>query len=188
VQLVALISCGSEDVKECSNDLEWVEMQKGQPLPSDAIVGGFDVDNQPLYPCRASHRNNPGVPGKASASIGCNIPYGGREQVKSHFQVLTNPSKVKLEWKPLVDPTVLPKNAFRAGITIRDEQQYIGRCYIKIGTETSLVLGKVHKMSKGYPLYFSFEGGEITCWQYEILTCAYRTVCSVNLLSSSNSV
>jgi hypothetical protein len=26
-------------------------------------------------------------------------------------------------------------------------------------------------LSKGYPLYFPFEGGEITCWQYDILVC-----------------
>jgi len=169
---MSLISCGSEEVKDCSNDLEWVEMQHKQSFPSDVIVGGYDVDKKPLYTCRASHRNNPGVPGKALVAAGCNIPYGGREYIKTHYQVLTNPSKVKLEWKRLVDPTVLPKNAVKAGITIRYEQQYIGRCLIKIGDDASLVVGKVHQMSKGFPLYFSYEGAEIKCWQYEILTCA----------------
>jgi hypothetical protein len=168
-----VIGCESEELKDCSNSLEWKEMQYKDPFPNDTIVGGFDVDHQFLYICRAAHENNPGVPGTGSQALGCcRIPYGHREHIKTRFQVLSNPNKLKLEWKPLVDPTVLPNNAVKAGITIREEQQYIGRCLIKIGSDTSLVLGKVHKMSKGYPLYLPFEGGEVKCWQYEILVCS----------------
>jgi hypothetical protein len=165
------IGSESEEFNDCSNGLEWREMEYKDSFPSDAIVGGFDVDYQPLYICRAAHRNNLRVPGKASPAIRCRISYGGKEHIKNYYQVLCNPNNLKLEWKRLNDPTVLPNNTVKAGITIRDEEQHIGRCLIKIGSETSLVLGKVHKLSKGYPLYFPFEGGEITCWQYDILVC-----------------
>jgi hypothetical protein len=171
VHLMRVIGCESEEFKDCTNGLEWREMQYKDSFPNDAIVGGYDVDYEPLYICRAAHRSNPGVPGKASPAIGCRISFGGREHIKNNFQVLCNPNNLKLEWKRLNDPTALPNNAVKVGITIKEEQQYIGRCLIKIGSESSLVLGKVHKLSKGYPLYFPFEGGEITCWQYDILVC-----------------
>ncbi|WP_428656176.1 DUF3421 domain-containing protein [Runella sp.] len=66
----------------------WVTVSGGN-FPANAIVGGYENDNSPLYIVRASIGGGLHI-GKARANAReAFIPYGGTEEIVSNFQVLT---------------------------------------------------------------------------------------------------
>ena len=67
-------------------DLTWVDASNGH-IPTGAIQGGFNEENDPLYIGRARHEDSYAV-GKINAEHGCcYIPYGGEEIAKEEYQV-----------------------------------------------------------------------------------------------------
>lgn len=73
------------------NRVTWIRVESGQPLPSNAILGGVELSGQnngaALYVCRAEY--NGGVhPGKLISGF-CNIGFAGQETVLSNYQVAT---------------------------------------------------------------------------------------------------
>lgn len=70
----------------------WVRINAGQNIPTNAIQGGSEADGTPLYIARATIDG--GIhPGKARGTEAF-IPYGGREQVVTSFDVLVLPGVV----------------------------------------------------------------------------------------------
>eukprot|EP00092_Neocalanus_flemingeri_P015416 GFUD01016684.1.p1 GENE.GFUD01016684.1~~GFUD01016684.1.p1 ORF type:complete len:183 (-),score=61.14 GFUD01016684.1:141-689(-) len=68
-------------------DLTWVDASNGH-IPTGAIQGGFNENNDPLYIGRARHEDSFAV-GKINEEHGCcYIPYGGEEIAKEDYQVL----------------------------------------------------------------------------------------------------
>jgi hypothetical protein len=92
---------GNNKENRASDRLMWVRVASGQPLPSDAIVGGVELGGQnngaTLYICRAEY--NGGVhPGKLIGGF-CNIGFAGQEIVLSNYQVATGKGSVQTkEW------------------------------------------------------------------------------------------
>lgn len=78
------------------NSLEWVTIDRGDPLPSDIVTGGYQ--SRPpatLYICRAPYRGG-AHPGKVFHGA-CNFSWGGDEiVVTSRYEVLT--SRHALHW------------------------------------------------------------------------------------------
>ncbi|MEJ8835577.1 DM9 repeat-containing protein [Ramlibacter sp. AN1133] len=74
------------------HDLSWAPATGGS-VPSNAMKAGEEgtPGREPLFICRASYRN--GVhPGKVRPGFGgCNIGWGGREEVVARYEVLLGP-------------------------------------------------------------------------------------------------
>ncbi|MFK8015709.1 MAG: DM9 repeat-containing protein [Gammaproteobacteria bacterium] len=78
--------------------LKWVEKRGG--MPANAVVGGRESGRN-LIVCRARH--NSGVhPGKVVAG-NCNIGWGGKELVKTSYEVLANDG-ANIRWVREVSP------------------------------------------------------------------------------------
>ena len=61
-------------------------------IPTGALQGGYNEDNDPLYIGRARHEDSFAV-GKINSEHGCcYIPYGGEEIAKEDYQVILNDS------------------------------------------------------------------------------------------------
>merc|ERR1711918_31666 len=59
-------------------DLTWVDASNGH-IPTGAIQGGFNEENEPIYIGRAHHEDSYAV-GKINPEHGCcYIPFGGEE-------------------------------------------------------------------------------------------------------------
>ena len=71
-----------------SHGLSWSSARGGH-VPDGAVIAGREADGQVLFICRAKYKG--GVhPGKIRSEFkGCNIPWGGREQAISQYEVLT---------------------------------------------------------------------------------------------------
>lgn len=77
-----------------SSSLRWVAASNGR-IPRGAVVGGQE-SNRPLYICRATH-NNGLHPGKL-VQRNCNIGWGGKEVLKSSYEVLVAAPGSRLRW------------------------------------------------------------------------------------------
>lgn len=73
---------------------QWINMNQGDPIPVDAIIGGAENGNL-LYVCRATYQGGQ-HPGKLLPAGICNITYGGRELSTTLYQVLVSHSP--LQW------------------------------------------------------------------------------------------
>merc|ERR1711872_564358 len=68
-------------------DLTWVDASNGH-IPTGAIQGGFNEENDPIYIGRAHHEDSYAV-GKINPEHGCcYIPFGGEEHAHTEYQVL----------------------------------------------------------------------------------------------------
>jgi hypothetical protein len=68
-------------------ELVWIGATGGN-VPPGALAGGHEANGQPLYVCRAN-LNNAEHAGKIRPGFdGCNIGYGGREEVVPTYDVL----------------------------------------------------------------------------------------------------
>ena len=81
------------------SSLNWVDCQSGM-VPQNPVVGGNDVNGEPLYIGRAFHSGDT-IPGKIVPSHQCcYVSWGGAEHSKrQQYQMLTNPNNVPLTWK-----------------------------------------------------------------------------------------
>jgi hypothetical protein len=135
-------------------------------IPSDSIVGGFDVDKSPLYICRHSVESDL-IPGKANEKIGCHLSFAGKEiEIKTteNYEVLVGKN---VEWVPRHGTDPLPHNAFISGHNSKGEPIYIGRCAIIDSRGESEVIGKID-----YYFYYSYATTEHKgCSNQEILVC-----------------
>lgn len=146
-------------------------------IPRNAIRGGIDHDNVPLYIGRAEHLGAL-IPGKVylfKSTIAvlyihfsllqvncvnglCYVAWGGKEHGKSNFEILQN---IDGTWIPNSGGTI-PIGAFAAGYTENGETLYMGRANI----EGTLSVGKVQP-SHGC-CYLSYGGTEYRKQNYEI--------------------
>uniref|UniRef100_A0A336MUL6 CSON007745 protein n=1 Tax=Culicoides sonorensis TaxID=179676 RepID=A0A336MUL6_CULSO len=107
----------------------------GTNVPANAVQGGHDVDEEPLYIGRVKHEGAI-TPGKVNADHGlCYVPFGGKEYSRNEYEVLCG---VKGSWIPCTQDNI-PKNAFIGGKTETGETLYIGR----VKHENTITLGKV---------------------------------------------
>lgn len=66
--------------------VQWVYASNGQ-IPSNALPGGFDANNEQLYVARAEH-NGALIPGKLVPSHGvAYVAWGGVENPKENYEV-----------------------------------------------------------------------------------------------------
>ena len=141
----------------------WVNSSNGS-VPDNAVVGGSDVNGEPLYVGRAIQSGNV-LPGKVVCSHGvCYVGHAGHEHAHREYQVLTNPSGTSLTWTNARRGNV-PLGALQAGRQNDGEALYVGRAW----HSGSLITGKVHP-SHGV-LYASFGGDDLPFRDYEILVC-----------------
>uniref|UniRef100_A0A336ML91 CSON003397 protein n=1 Tax=Culicoides sonorensis TaxID=179676 RepID=A0A336ML91_CULSO len=107
----------------------------GTNVPANAVQGGHDVDEEPLYIGRVKHEGAI-TPGKVNADHGlCYVPFGGKEYSRNEYEVLCG---VKGSWIPCTQDNI-PKNTFIGGKTETGETLYIGR----VKHENTITLGKV---------------------------------------------
>jgi hypothetical protein len=135
-------------------------------IPSDAIVGGFDVDKSPLYICRHNVESDL-IPGKANEKMGCHLSFSGKEvEIKTteNYEVLVGKN---VEWVPRHGTDPLPHNAFLSGHKSKGEPIYVGRCTLNDSRGESEVIGKID-----YYFYYPYAGTENKgCSNQEILVC-----------------
>ena len=141
----------------------WVDSSNGR-IPSNAVVGGSDVDEEPLYVARAIQQGNV-IPGKISRSLGgCCVGHEGKEHYHQECQVLTNPNGANLTWVEARDGNV-PSGALLAGKNKDGEALYVGRVW----HSNSLIIGGVYPSRK--LLYVPFGCQELSFNEYEVLVC-----------------
>lgn len=118
-------------------EIAWIDMMQGQPLPPDAVVGGFQpVPRATLFVCRANY--NGGLhPGKLYDGR-CNIGWGGDEVSLPQYQVLV--SRSRLHWIPSSDGR-LPPNAIQAGYQ-QDGPLYVCQARYRGGMHTGKIYGQ----------------------------------------------
>lgn len=115
---------------------KWVDMQTGDPLPANAVVGGEQYNpNALLYVCRGAYRG--GVhPGKLIGG-NCNISYGGNEVILSRYEVLV--SRAPLDWVRSFGN--IPGNAVRGGYE-HGNTLYICQTKYRNGVHPGKVVGQ----------------------------------------------
>lgn len=137
----------------------WISLVSHEPIPDDAIVAGYDIDETPLYVGRAYHQRDQ-IPGKYVPNHHVvYVPYDGEEHAKQQFEILCNGN---VSWVDAAYGSV-PSNAVVGGKTMDGETLYIGRAYF----EGSLTPGKIHPSHR--TLYISFDGSEIGIEEYQVM-------------------
>lgn len=119
-----------------------------------AKSAGYDTDGKQLFVCRARFKGSL-QPGKTWRGYGkCNIAYGGKEYIRSRFQVLLGHST----WRP-----VSSRYTFKAGRDTDGKTLYICRAPYR----NSLQLGKTWQ---GYnKCNVSYGGKELLLSRYTVL-------------------
>ncbi|XP_055918204.1 uncharacterized protein LOC129950333 [Eupeodes corollae] len=137
----------------------WVASSADSPIPPFAVLGGQDSDGAPIYVGRSYHEGDT-LPAKVVPNKHCAyVSWGGREIVKSEFEVLVGEN-----YRFVNCPThTIPVDAVRAGNTVDGEPLYIGRCSFE-GSET---VGKIHPTHRC--LYIPYGGEEHRMDCYEVL-------------------
>jgi len=123
--------------QNAQNLTEWLPSSAGR-VPHNAFRAGFDMEQRPLYICRAWHENDL-IPGKVVPSrITAYVSHGGKEHCKENFDVLCGDS---FAWKPTHGHHLVhvPVSAVAAGHTVDGETLYVGR----VRHEGVDVVGKV---------------------------------------------
>ncbi|XP_054165688.1 lysosomal alpha-mannosidase-like [Oppia nitens] len=128
--------------------LQWVPLTDSK-IPSDAIVGGFDVDSSPLYVCRYKH-NNDIIPGKANNKLECIITSAGKSyKILTDYEILVGHD---YDWVHRHGADAVPDRSFIAGHNSQSTSSiYVGKCDLFIGNRETQVVGKVdHKFYYGW--------------------------------------
>jgi hypothetical protein len=143
--------------------LNWQSVTNNE-MPTNALVGGYEIDKSPLYICRHTY-NGDLLPGKASHRLGCHVNYKRREyELKSDYQVLVGSN---VDWVPRHGADPVPKNAFQGGNTASGIPLYIGRCLVRGSNYETLIPGKIH-----YWFYYPFAISERKdCDNHQVLVC-----------------
>jgi len=142
----------------------WVNSSHGH-MPPNAVQGGHEANGTPLYIARAMADGRDLTPGKLHTGYqSLYIPYGGKEQEKKEYQVLTHPQQAELTWVPASNGTV-PTGALQGGWMQNSsgEPLFIGRANHAGG----LCPGKV--VASHGCMYLSYGGQEIRITNYEVL-------------------
>ena len=145
------------------NKLYWCAASNGE-VPKDAVNGGWNALNgEPLYIGRTS-KNGSHVVGKVHPSHKClYIPYGGKEEKYTDYEVLVNPdNSVKIEWVHRRNGNV-PEKAVQGGHDPGGEVYYIGRH----SHQNDTIPGKIHPSHRC--LYISWNGKEVSKNNYDVL-------------------
>jgi len=142
-------------VSEPQSPYQWVEMMHGNPLPPDAVIGGYqEYTNTPLFVCRGYYQGGM-HPGKLFNGM-CYFGWGGREVVTPQYQVLV--SSYPLSWIP--SRGRLPLNAIVGG------EQHDGPLYIcQAAYRGGVHPGKVYKRM----CHISWGGKEIPVTSFNVL-------------------
>ncbi len=135
----------------------WIAMHSGEPLPTNAVVGGSQYNpNAMFYVCRANYRG--GVhPGKFLAG-NCNISWGGREVMMQNYEILV--SETPLAWIEGSHGSI-PRHAVQGG---RENHHKLYVCQAEYGNGTHP--GKI----VGKNCNFSWGGHEMMTPFYSVLT------------------
>lgn len=142
---------------------KWIQASNGL-LPIKSVDGGFDVDNQILYICRAD-----GVSGKFSKQPGvCRYPWRGLEVERSSYEILTDVHGV---WVP-VTPPKFPSNQMMTSVSNGNPVYSCRVHYIDRDYNRSLTIGKVDggEAFIGYGQKELKCGKDLTCDNYEVYT------------------
>jgi hypothetical protein len=134
-------------------------------MPTDAIVGGFDLDKKPLHICRYKVESGL-IPGNANTQRGCSLAYGGNEvQIKKEtFEVLVGNN---IEWVPRHGTDPLPRNAFICGYKSKGDPIYIGRCALHDIKGDSKIIVTIDD-DFFYPYVWT---QQLDCTNHEVLVC-----------------
>ncbi|RWS28559.1 uncharacterized protein B4U80_08191 [Leptotrombidium deliense] len=156
------------EVDKPGDKWRWVAASDGY-IPDGALLGGEDVNGEPLFVCRSLHAHKGEthkLPGKLVPTHKvCYVAFKGKEIAKRKYQVLV--AEKGLKWKDA------PKgrwceNAVIGGEKHSGEPLLIGRTwYHSTHTEPSLVIGYFDKEET--LLRCPFGGNEITSHNYEYL-------------------
>lgn len=137
----------------------WINLFSRQSIPDGAVVGGYDIDETPLYVARANHQGDT-IPGKHVPNHHIvYVPYGGKEHAKEEYEILCNGNVAWVESAY----GFIPSNAVVGGKTRDGEMLYIGRASFG----GSLTPGKIHPSLN--TLYIPFDGREYAFSEYEVL-------------------
>jgi len=118
--------------------LEWLDMSEGDPLPMNAVIGGYQPrPRATLYVCRAFYQNGM-HPGKLFNGR-CNIGWGGSEIVMSDYQVLV--ARGSLNWVPARQGYV-PTNAVQGGDNGDGTPLYVCQINYRGGTHPGKIVGR----------------------------------------------
>lgn len=142
--------------------VKWESAHGGWVPHGRAVVGGQDVNGEPLYVGRALCGGDV-LPGKIVQSHStCYVPWAQKEHAVKDYQVLATSGEAQLEWLPAADGFV-PCGAIEGGRTGTGEKLFVGRAH----HQGSHVIGKVHPAHK--VLYIPFDGKEVPLNTYEVL-------------------
>ena len=142
--------------------LVWVSASNGN-VPPNAVSGGSDFQGEQLYVARINLPSGP-TPGKLPPSHGgAFASYGGVEIIQTTYEVLTNPSRIALYWRPICGAA--PNGAILGGNDQGAGALYIGRARRPDGMYVS---GKV-AFKYGY-CYIPYGGREESYSSCDILT------------------
>lgn len=135
------------------------------------IQTGFDIDELPLYVCRAFH-NGALVIGKMKMTheySSCWVGESGKEyDFGKGFDVLTNPNKQNFTWISS-DNLSSMKNAIVGGRTNLRESLYIGRCTVAHSGQRSTVSGSYLPSTRITTVPFGLIAH--VCKNSEVLNC-----------------
>ncbi|XP_054167857.1 lysosomal alpha-mannosidase-like [Oppia nitens] len=146
---------------DCS--LRWVSTS-GSKIPSDAIIGGFDIDSSPLYICRHKQVNDI-IPGKANEKLGCIVTLGGKSyKTMNNYEVLVGHG---FDWVPRHGADAVPDRSFVAGHDGQSNPIYVGKCDLFFGKVETVVVGKVH-----HKFYYGWGDWEKEdCFNHQVMVC-----------------
>ncbi|TMW40209.1 hypothetical protein DOY81_014711, partial [Sarcophaga bullata] len=140
-------------------DHKWIHSSAYATIPSDAVIGGNDVDGDTIYVGRAFHEGDMLVAKVIPAKQIAFVPFRGAEIPKDHYEVLCGRNVC---WRHCYNH-IIPDNAVLCGKTSLGQPVYIGRGHY----EGSLTVGKISSVHKA--LFIPFRGVERRLETYEIL-------------------
>jgi len=138
------------------NEPFWIPMNSGEPMPVNAVVGGYQSHpRSTFYVCRADF--NGGIhPGKLYNG-NCNISWGGREVVMNNFEILVSDKRVSWVGSSYGN---IPHHAL-AGGSENNQTLYICQASYQNGTHTGKIIGR--------NCNFGWGGREISVPNYNVL-------------------
>lgn len=137
---------------------EWVSTC-GSHIPDNAIRAGYETDGKPLLIARAIIQGAM-TPGKCGIHLeGAYIPYGGKENLFQHYEVLVYPINALglLDWRQASNGEV-PCNAVKT-----DNDLYVGRVLYS-GSPIPCKIHTTHKVA-----YMGYYLKEHSSKDYEVL-------------------
>ncbi|XP_037827878.1 uncharacterized protein LOC119615916 [Lucilia sericata] len=140
-------------------DYKWLPSSAYANIPTNAVVGGNDVDGDMIYVGRSFHEGDMLVAKVIPAKKIAFVSFRGAELPKDHFEILCGRNLV---WRHCYNH-IIPEKAVLCGKTSLGQPVYIGRGHY----EGSLTVGKISSVHKA--LFIPFRGVERRLETYEIL-------------------